>query len=190
MQDHELIPCRNWFDPSKVHHRVLMIPNVKHASPDVHFYHHKDINLLEHPGNVKWSNWYITWGVDHSLIRPSMSGQLLVRRLLISVKGMWILWIDWWRRRLLKIGGLKPHDDSYNPCQIRVPAESFRPTGQIVGHNTMDDNGFYALANDSFDTQLKYLASMQDLHVFRLTPPLTPQSAQQRAIAASGSSST
>ena len=54
MQDHELIPCRNWFDPSKVHHRVLMIPNVKHASPDVHFYHHKDINLLEYPGmNVK-----------------------------------------------------------------------------------------------------------------------------------------
>jgi hypothetical protein len=30
---------------------------------------------------------------------------------------------DWWPQA---------HDDSYNPCQIRVPTESFRPTGQIV----------------------------------------------------------
>jgi hypothetical protein len=49
------------------------------------------INLLEHPGsNVKRQ---VKQLIHYMRGGPSMSGQLLVRRSLMSVKGMQILWI-------------------------------------------------------------------------------------------------
>ena len=70
-----------------------------------------------------------------------------------------------------------------------VPPECFRPTGQIVDVILFYGWRWILCVCQWFlwHAALQYLASIHDLQVFRLTPPLTPQSAQQRAIAASGS---